>query len=120
MKQMKVDDVRDILNHLQQHGIEFTVVGHEGHYSIGPDDVLAFIKDPDQYWADAAHVSLEHYLRWRDFFYGENYGRCTGTTLKGTRCKNLSCDPYKDVRGFVFGVHDRCSCHREALPESAE
>lgn len=86
-----------------------------GHIDLEPDEVVAYLNDPDAYLAAYFEVPVGTFVRWLAFV--GTHGRCTGTTKGGRSCSAYipqSKDHWFDgPKGFRPGITDRCHSHEE-------
>jgi len=104
-----IDDRANFLYRLSEAGIQLAVSLVDGMYSLTPDEVIEYLKNPDLFAARKRGVTLDHWLGWKHFV--EN-PRCYAITKKGKPCKILPTGSF-NLKGFIPGVSEYCHVHQE-------
>lgn len=60
---------REFVTVLAKSGVEFKVNCIDGNMDLSPSQVMDYLEDPDATLAEIRGVSLEDYLRWKEYVY---------------------------------------------------
>ena len=105
---------KEFLQKLYDLGVCLQVNYFDGYNTLHVciDDVQEIQKNIDKWIANKCGVSEQHYKDYIKYNFNHD-GRCTGTTLKGKRCKNLVHNQVFSPSEYKKGQTDRCDLHQE-------
>jgi hypothetical protein len=100
-------------------GLDFLGRGPSGGPATIPaEDVAAYMRDRDTYWAGKIGASAEDYAAWKAIF-GHSFGggdeaevQCEGSTKKGARCRRWVFVGAPPIVGFSNRRPYLCHLHR--------
>ena len=105
---MTKEEKLKFLNEVNQKGIDFVMHEMLGYYNENPKNILLFLEDEDQYYANRYEISKEKYIKWQQNCNEEKYNQiftCSAITKKGKPCKHQIIIDAPDYMDFISEPH---------------
>jgi hypothetical protein len=94
-------DRQRLLRELEHRGVEFSVKALGGGVlTIGADELLDYLADPDGWYARQAGVARDTVSLYRQW-QADDY-QCMRRTKRGARCKNVASRPHIALSAFTM------------------
>jgi len=107
-----------VLDYLSSKGVEFTICDwFNSHYSVGREEIEAFLDDPDALLAEFNEVTKFEYRDWRE---AGGCVHCSATTQSGKPCKGKVKDrgPFLSAQKWLARRVQYCPRHSEGAAAS--
>ena len=103
-----VNNVAEVVDALAKAGIEFSIHAVNGHFTLSPEEVPRFLRDPDGFRARVHGVPKDHYVAWATHVARPT---CPATTRAGRPCEGYV-NAVDHPQAFQPGVSEYCTVHQ--------